>query len=85
MVLNKFGLRAAVSVIVSINEGIDSIMFMMCMMMVFVCLLSILDRYLSSELIIFVMVIMINLVRIDCWLLISMWLNRLCFILLVLN
>lgn len=66
MVLNKFGLRAAVSVIVSINEGIDSIMFMMCMMMVFVCLLSILDRYLSSELIIFVMVIMINLVRIDC-------------------
>lgn len=66
MVLNKFGLRVVVSVIVSINEGIDSIMFMMCMMMVFVCLLSILDRYLSSELIIFVMVIMINLVRIDC-------------------
>lgn len=66
MVLNKFGLRVVVSVIVSINEGIDSIMFMMCMMMVFVCLLSILDRYSSSELIIFVMVIMINLVRIDC-------------------
>lgn len=66
MVLNKFGLRVVVSVIVSINEGIDSIMFMMCMMMVFVCLLSILDRYLISELIIFVMVIMINLVRIDC-------------------
>lgn len=66
MVLNKFGLRVVVSVIVSINEGIDSIMFMMCMMMVFVCLLSISDRYLSSELIIFVMVIMINLVRIDC-------------------
>lgn len=66
MVLNKFGLRVVVSVIVSINEGIDSIMSMMCMMMVSVCLLSILDRYLSSELIIFVMVIMINLVRIDC-------------------
>lgn len=66
MALNKFGLRAVVSVIVSINEGIDSIMSMMCMMMVFVCSLSILDRYLSSELIIFVMVITINSARIDC-------------------
>lgn len=66
MALNKFGSRAVVSVIVSINEGIDSIMFMMRMMMAFARLLSISDRYSSSELIIFVMVITINSARIDC-------------------
>ncbi|CSI22926.1 Uncharacterised protein [Shigella sonnei] len=66
MALNKLGPRAAASAIVSTNEGIDSIMSMMRMMMASARPPSTPDRHPSSEPIIPAMATTTNPARIDC-------------------